>query len=65
MDKIKQIISKTKCLVLDMDGTIYLDSTPIGDMINTLKIRAQKNTKAPIFNKTSTFCFYFFSSVVY
>ncbi|MBO7187275.1 MAG: HAD-IIA family hydrolase [Clostridia bacterium] len=54
MDKIKEIVKKTKCLVLDMDGTIYLDSTPIGDMINTLKICREKGIKIYYFTNNSS-----------
>ena len=54
MENIKSIINKTKCLVLDMDGTIYLDSTPIGDMINTLKICREKGIKIYYFTNNSS-----------
>lgn len=42
---IKKLVSKTKYFLLDMDGTIYFDDAPIGDMANTLKAvrRAGKN----------------------
>lgn len=30
-------IDKIKCFLLDLDGTVYIDGAPIGDMINTLK----------------------------
>ena len=53
-NNIKEIIKKTKCLVLDMDGTIYLDSTPIGDMINTLKICREKGIKIYYFTNNSS-----------
>ena len=37
---LKEAVAKTKYFVLDMDGTIYVDRTPIGDMVQTLnKIR--------------------------
>jgi len=54
MSDIKSVIKKTKCLVLDMDGTIYLDSTPIGDMINTLKICRDKGIKIYYFTNNSS-----------
>ena len=39
-DKLRNLIDTTDVFLLDMDGTIYLDSTPIGDMVATLdKIR--------------------------
>lgn len=34
--ELKQAVKQTKYFLLDMDGTIYLDSNPIGDMKNTL-----------------------------
>jgi ribonucleotide monophosphatase NagD (HAD superfamily) len=37
-----------------MDGTIYLDSTPIGDMINTLKICRDKGIKIYYFTNNSS-----------
>lgn len=38
---IAKIVGETKVFLLDMDGTIYIDETPIGDMNNTLaRIRA-------------------------
>ena len=53
-NNVKEIIQKTKCLVLDMDGTIYLDSTPIGDMINTLKICREHGIKIYYFTNNSS-----------
>lgn len=50
----KTVIERTKCLVLDMDGTIYLDSTPIGDMINTLKLCRDKGIKIYYFTNNSS-----------
>lgn len=29
---IEELIQKTKVFLLDMDGTIYIDETPIGEM---------------------------------
>lgn len=54
MKDIKSIIQNTKCLVLDMDGTIYLDSTPIGDMINTLKICREHGIQIYYFTNNSS-----------
>ena len=34
---IKQAVKQTEYFLLDMDGTIYLDAIPIGDMKNTLE----------------------------
>lgn len=39
--KLKELVDKTRVFLLDLDGTVYLEDTPIGDMINTLaKVRA-------------------------
>lgn len=54
MTETEKIIKRTKCLVLDMDGTIYLDSTPIGDMINTLKKCRDKGIKIYYFTNNSS-----------
>ncbi len=54
MENVKEIIQRTKCLVLDMDGTIYLDSTPIGDMINTLKTCRDHGIKIYYFTNNSS-----------
>ncbi len=56
MDKnfIKEIINKTKVFLLDMDGTIYLDSTPIGDMINTLDKLRKAGKKIVYFTNNSS-----------
>ena len=34
--KLRALVARTKIFLLDMDGTIYLGETPIGDMKNTL-----------------------------
>jgi HAD superfamily hydrolase (TIGR01450 family) len=34
--KKEEILQRAKAIVLDLDGTVYLDETPIGDMANTL-----------------------------
>ena len=56
MDKklVKKIVDKTEVFLLDMDGTIYLDSTPIGDMINTLKSIRQAGKKIVYFTNNSS-----------
>lgn len=54
MAETAKIIKRTKCLVLDMDGTIYLDSTPIGDMINTLKKCREQGIKIFYFTNNSS-----------
>lgn len=33
----EKLIAETEVFLLDLDGTVYLDETPIGDMKNTLK----------------------------
>ena len=52
--KVKEIIDKTEVFLLDMDGTIYLDSTPIGDMINTLKKIRKAGKKIVYFTNNSS-----------
>ncbi len=56
MDKklVKKIVDKTEVFLLDMDGTIYLDSTPIGDMINTLKSIRKAGKKIVYFTNNSS-----------
>ena len=44
-ETVAETVKRTKCLVLDMDGTIYLSDTPIGDMINTLKLCRDKGIR--------------------
>lgn len=51
---IHEVVQRTKCLVLDMDGTIYLDDTPIGDMLNTLKFCREKGIKIFYFTNNSS-----------
>ena len=51
---IAETVSRTKCLVLDMDGTIYLSDTPIGDMINTLKLCRDKGIGIYYFTNNSS-----------
>lgn len=41
-------VRQTKVFLLDMDGTVYFDETPIGDMKNTLGI-LRKNSKKIVF----------------
>ncbi len=52
--KVKEIVGKTEVFLLDMDGTIYLDSTPIGDMIKTLKKVRCKGKKIIYFTNNSS-----------
>ena len=54
MSNVKDIISRTRCLVLDMDGTIYLGDNPIGDMINTLKLCREKGIRIYYFTNNSS-----------
>ncbi len=53
-DVTRDVIRRTKCLVLDMDGTIYLDEAPIGDMINTLKLCRDKGIEIYYFTNNSS-----------
>lgn len=50
----KEIVDKSEIFLLDMDGTIYLDSKPIGDMINTLKKLRNANKKIVYFTNNSS-----------
>ncbi len=52
--KVREIVDKTEVFLLDMDGTIYLDSTPIGDMINTLKKLRNAGKKIVYFTNNSS-----------
>lgn len=51
---IKLLTEKTKVFLLDMDGTIYFDSTPIGDMENTLKAMRKAGKKLVYFTNNSS-----------
>ena len=42
---IEELIQKTKVFLLDMDGTIYIDETPIGEMKKTLSLLREKGKK--------------------
>lgn len=47
-------IDKIKCFVLDLDGTVYIEGTPIGDMKNTLaKIRESGRSIVYLTNNSS------------
>ncbi len=51
---ISEIAKNTEVFLLDMDGTIYFDETPIGDMINTLKAMREKGKKLVYFTNNSS-----------
>lgn len=51
---IQRLTDKTKVFLLDMDGTIYFDSTPIGDMANTLKAMRAAGKKLVYFTNNSS-----------
>lgn len=42
---LKSALEKVKYFLLDLDGTLYFDGTPIGDMKNTLKFLRDKGKK--------------------
>ena len=42
---IEELIQKTKVFLLDMDGTIYIDETPIGEMKKTLSLLRERGKK--------------------
>ena len=50
-----ELLKNTEVFLLDLDGTVYLDGTPIGDMINTLKT-LRKMGKRLIFLTNALFC---------
>lgn len=51
---IKELVLNTKYFLLDMDGTIYFDDTPIGDMVNTLKAIRRADKKIIYFTNNSS-----------
>lgn len=51
---VKEIVEKTEVFLLDMDGTIYLDSTPIGDMVKTLEKLRKAGKKIVYFTNNSS-----------
>lgn len=51
---IRQLTEQTKVFLLDMDGTIYFDETPIGDMIDTLKRMREAGKKLVYFTNNSS-----------
>ena len=42
---LKETLQKTKYFLLDLDGTLYLENKPIGDMKNTLKFLRERGKK--------------------
>lgn len=53
-DKIINLMKETEVFLLDMDGTIYFDETPIGDMVNTLKKLREAGKKLVYFTNNSS-----------
>ena len=51
---IQEITAVSKVFLLDMDGTIYFDETPIGDMKNTLKALRKAGKKLVYFTNNSS-----------
>ena len=51
---IKEITAASKVFLLDMDGTIYFDETPIGDMKNTLQALRKAGKKLVYFTNHSS-----------
>ena len=47
-------IKTLKCLVLDMDGTIYLGNEPIGDMAGTLAYLRERGIRLCYFTNNSS-----------
>lgn len=53
-EKIKLLVKETEAFLLDMDGTIYFDETPIGDMADTLKKLRAAGKKLVYFTNNSS-----------
>ncbi|MBR7159469.1 MAG: HAD-IIA family hydrolase [Clostridia bacterium] len=53
-DDLQNLIANTDVFLLDMDGTIYLDSTPIGDMVSTLDSIRRAGKKIVYFTNNSS-----------
>ncbi|MBO5782782.1 MAG: HAD-IIA family hydrolase [Clostridia bacterium] len=51
---IQEITAVSKVFLLDMDGTIYFDETPIGDMKNTLQALRKAGKKLVYFTNNSS-----------
>jgi HAD superfamily hydrolase (TIGR01450 family) len=51
---IQQIANRAEVFLLDMDGTIYFDETPIGDMKNTLAALRRAGKKLVYFTNNSS-----------
>lgn len=49
-----ELIERTKAFLLDMDGTIYFDDAPIGDMKNTLAAMRKAGKKLVYFTNNSS-----------
>lgn len=51
---VEEIVKRSKVFLLDMDGTIYFDETPIGDMKNTLKAMRKAGKQLVYFTNNSS-----------
>ena len=51
---LRQMTREAEVFLLDMDGTIYLDETPIGDMKNTLQALRRAGKKLVYFTNNSS-----------
>lgn len=51
---VEQIVRESRVFLLDMDGTVYLDETPIGDMKNTLSALRSAGKKLVYFTNNSS-----------
>ncbi len=50
----EEFLKRTEAFLLDLDGTVYLSGTPIGDMVNTLKtLRAMGKRLVYLTNNSS------------
>ncbi|MBP5242086.1 MAG: HAD-IIA family hydrolase [Clostridia bacterium] len=51
---IQELVAQTEVFLLDMDGTVYFDETPIGDMKNTLRKLRSAGKKLVYFTNNSS-----------
>ena len=51
---IAELTARTKVFLLDMDGTVYFDDTPIGDMKNTLRSLRRAGKRLVYFTNNSS-----------
>ena len=52
--KVQELIAQKKVFLLDLDGTLYLDETPIGDMAHTLEALREHGKRVVYLTNTSS-----------